>query len=178
MEFYHGNPQDPSWLARISEFHGHLGPWLVVGALVGRDALQRLKTPGHWKINVVCWIPSDRQRTPFSCMLDGLQASCGATTGKRNLWVRNSAEVLADGWPVVHVMRLPEKDRPLEGITYAAKNSLHDWMKHVTDERIEEASRQLARAEVAELIAISPMGQREFAWCGHDEGRLGEGETT
>jgi hypothetical protein len=160
-------PEDPDWLARAALFHGHLGPWLVVGTMVGQDAIRRLDTPGHWKIDVTCWMPPDKHRTPFTCMLDGLQAGCGATMGKRNLWLKASDEVPSDGWPVVHIIRLPEEDRPAEGLAYSATSALHQWMSQVRPERLEEISRQMAADEVDRFFRISVMCKNELARAGH-----------
>ncbi len=168
MHFYlTRDPADPDWLAQAAMFHGHLGPWLVLGTMIGRDAVVRLDTPGFWKIDVVCWMPAERHRTPFTCILDGLQTGCGATTGKRNLRLEESAQVLARGWPVVHVLRLPEADRPVEGMTYAARKALHETLSGVTPENLEEISRRLAADDVARLFDIAPMSPLEMALCGH-----------
>ncbi len=163
MDFYRRDPRDPDWLARVSDFHGHLGPWLVLGAMAGRDAVSRLNTPGHWKIDVVCWMPSDKHRTPFTCILDGLQAGCGATMGKQNLRLMDSAAIAAANWPVVYVMRLPEADRPAEGLVYEATCELHGLIRQVRPDRLEEGSRELAGANVADLFRITPMGPGDFA---------------
>lgn len=158
---------DPEWLAKAALFHGHLGPWLIAGAMVGQDAIRRLDTPGQWKIDVSCWLPADKQRTPFTCVLDGLQCGCGATMGKRNLWMRASEEVLADGWPVIHVVRMADARRTIEGVSYIATCGLHGWMQQVTSERLEEISRQMAADDVPNLFRITSMTAREFAWTGH-----------
>ncbi|HOW69865.1 MAG TPA: formylmethanofuran dehydrogenase subunit E family protein [Phycisphaerae bacterium] len=167
MDFYlDRNPADPEWLARIAVFHGHLGPWLVTGALVGQDAIQRLNTPGHWKIDVTCWMPSDKHRTPFTCILDGLQASSGATLGKQNIHLACAPDVLAGGWPVVHVVRVKDRDRPAEGVAYRATDDLHSLLQAVRSEKLEEYSRDLAREDVARLFDIRPMNQAELAGSG------------
>lgn len=160
------HPADPEWLARTAVFHGHLGPWLVTGALVGQDAIQRLETAGQWKIDVTCWMPSDKHRTPFTCMLDGLQASSGATLGKQNIRLAFAAEVLADGWPVVHVVRLKDANRSAEGLVYRATSYLHGRLEAVAPERLEECSRELAREDVARLFDVRPMSEAELAASG------------
>lgn len=168
MDFYlNANPADPVWLARTALFHGHLGPWLVTGALVGQDAIRRLNTPGQWKIDVTCWMPSDKHRTPFTCMLDGLQASSGATFGKQNIHLAYSAEVLKDGWPVVHVIRLKDAERPAEGVAYRATEYLHGLLQAVKPEKLEEYSRELAREDVARLFDIRPMSEAELSLLRH-----------
>lgn len=170
LEFYQKNPADPDWLAKISDFHGHLGPWLVAGAMVGRNALQRLDTPGQWKIEVVCWMPADRHRTPFTCFLDGLQASCGATMGKRNLWLKEMDVLLQAEWPLVRVIRLPDKDRSAAGVSYTATENLHAWMKRVTHERLEEDSRLLSREDIAGLFRIQILEPAQCAMMGYGSG--------
>lgn len=157
------NKSDPQWLAQASLFHGHLGPWLVVGLLVGRDAIQRLGTPGQWMIDVTCWMPRDKQRTPFSCMLDGLQVSSGATLGKQNIRFDNSDQVLAGSWPVIYITRREEEHRPREGLVYEAREELHQFFTRVTPDRLEEAARELAGKDVEQLFRIQAMGSGEFA---------------
>ena len=154
---------DPEWLARASMFHGHLGPWLVLGLLIGRDAVERLDTPGQWKIEVTCWMPTDKQRTPFSCILDGLQVSSGATLGKQNIRFNDCEEVLQGGWPVVYVVRREGEDRPAEGFVYEATEEVHRFFGQVTHDRLEESARELAGMKVEELCRIQAMGSREFA---------------
>lgn len=168
MEFYQSrNPEDFEWVARAALFHGHLGPWLIAGAMIGQDAIRRLDTPGQWKIQVVCWMPADRHRTPFTCLLDGLQSGCGATMGKRNLWLRDIAEISLDGWPRVHVIRPADGSRSTEGFAYAGTEELHHRIGQVNPERLEADSRQLARGDVARLFQIAPLSEAELAWSGH-----------
>lgn len=164
MEFYlQPNPTDPEWLARTAIFHGHLGPWLVLGALVGQDATRRLETPGQWKIQVTCWMPPDKQRTPFSCMLDGLQVSSGATLGKQNIRFDYSPDVLGESWPVVHVVRPKDAQRGEAGLSYRARHRLHELVRRVTPDTLESASRDLARMPVDGLFEIRELTAQEMA---------------
>jgi formylmethanofuran dehydrogenase subunit E len=64
------------------KFHGHLGPYLVLGLLAGELALKKLKTRKHFGIEVRVW---GADKKPKSCFLDGLQLSTGATYGKGNI---------------------------------------------------------------------------------------------
>ena len=118
--------------------------------------------PGQWKIDVTCWMPADRQRTPFSCILDGLQASSGATLGKQNIRFNQSDDVLNGGWPVIHVVRLKDADRPTEGIAYRATGRFHELLKAVSPEHLEDGSRALAHEEVGSLFEIRPMSPLEL----------------
>jgi len=73
--------QNEEFLLRAVEFHGHLGPYLVLGLkaglfankVLGRDPM---KTEALIKIKTI---------PPESCFADGVQFSTGCTFGKRNI---------------------------------------------------------------------------------------------
>jgi len=84
---YERQPSDPAWLARVVEFHGHLGPSVVAGARIGMAGLRAVEARGYFDVEVVCEGPF--ARPPQACFLDGLQVATGATLGKRTLrWVQ------------------------------------------------------------------------------------------
>ena len=163
MDFYVPDPSDPDWLAHAARFHGHLGPWVTVGAMIGRDAVKHLDTPGHWKIEVICWMPPEKQRTPFSCILDGLQATSGATWGKRNIRLDHSPEVVLDNQPAVYVIRHSSDARPREGLVYHLTDKLTAIMADISPDRLEQISRDIASCDVDELFAVRPMTADELA---------------
>jgi formylmethanofuran dehydrogenase subunit E len=107
-------------------------------------------------------MPPDKQRTPFSCMLDGLQVSSGATLGKQNIRFAYSAEVLSATWPVIHVVRSQDAQRGPAGLSYQARPRLHDWLRTVVPERLEEMSRELAHIPVEELFDIRELTEPEL----------------
>jgi len=73
--------QNEELLLRAIKFHGHLGPYLVLGLkaglfankVLGRDPM---KTEALIKIKTT---------PPESCFVDGVQFSTGCTFGKRNI---------------------------------------------------------------------------------------------
>jgi formylmethanofuran dehydrogenase subunit E len=68
-------------LSRASEFHGHLGPYLVLGLKAGLYANQILgKDP--MKVKAVI---KTKTTPPESCFADGVQFSTGCTLGKGNI---------------------------------------------------------------------------------------------
>lgn len=70
---------------KISEgvnFHGHLGPYLILGILAGEVGLRKLKAGKHFGLDVKVW---GAHKRPKSCLIDGLQLSTGATYGKGNI---------------------------------------------------------------------------------------------
>ncbi|MDD4910025.1 MAG: formylmethanofuran dehydrogenase subunit E family protein [Candidatus Omnitrophica bacterium] len=69
-------------LREAVRFHGHLGPWLVLGLLMGPYALKKIRAGKYFKLRVKVWGAGER---PKSCLIDGLQLSTGATYGKGNI---------------------------------------------------------------------------------------------
>jgi formylmethanofuran dehydrogenase subunit E len=77
-------------LREAEKFHGHLGPWLVLGIRAGETALKRLKGKKYFGLEVkVC----GANKKPKSCLIDGLQLSTGATYGKGNIEKLNSSKI-------------------------------------------------------------------------------------
>jgi formylmethanofuran dehydrogenase subunit E len=78
-------------LKNIEKFHGHLGPYVVVGYRMGKIANKKLGSdPFSKKVLVYTGkIP------PLSCLIDGIQISSGCTIGKGNLEVKNENQAKA-----------------------------------------------------------------------------------
>ncbi|NPV14986.1 hypothetical protein HPY86_08680 [candidate division WOR-3 bacterium] len=71
----------PRELKRAERFHGHLGPWLVLGLRAGRCARKMLNgSPFDLRAVVEC--PA---KPPVSCFIDGVQLGSGCTMGKSNI---------------------------------------------------------------------------------------------
>ncbi|KQC13122.1 MAG: formylmethanofuran dehydrogenase [Methanosaeta sp. SDB] len=69
-------------IERATEFHGHLGPFLVLGIRMGLLALRELSSSGYEGIEALV----KTGNTPsLSCLLDGIQVSTGCTMGKGNI---------------------------------------------------------------------------------------------
>lgn len=67
-------------------FHGHIGPYLVLGLKAGELANSILdKDPFKMRAEVFC-----PPRTPYSCIIDGIQFSTGCTMGKCNITMHPS----------------------------------------------------------------------------------------
>ncbi|MBM3255733.1 MAG: hypothetical protein FJZ08_05475 [Candidatus Omnitrophica bacterium] len=69
-------------LKEAISFHGHLGPYLVLGILAGEYALKKLNCRKYFGLQVKV---SGASKKPKSCLVDGLQLSTGATYGKGNI---------------------------------------------------------------------------------------------
>jgi formylmethanofuran dehydrogenase subunit E len=153
-ERYERQLEDPEWLARLGTFHGHLGPWVVIGHMIGTDALHRLDTPGYFEIEVVCWMPPEHQRQPWSCILDGLQVGSGATMGKQNIRFAWSAEMASEKGPVVQVLLHPSSERLGAGVEYRLRDDLTKWLATMKPDRVETMSRELATRTPESLFEV------------------------
>jgi formylmethanofuran dehydrogenase subunit E len=71
-------------------FHGHLGPWLIIGLIMGRFGLKKIKAKKYFGLEIYVSIPN---RKPISCLIDGLQLSSGCTLGKGNIKVIPSNKI-------------------------------------------------------------------------------------
>ncbi len=69
-------------LHRLRQFHGHVGPYAVLGYRLGLWILQRLGCARYFGASVTVRGPDS---TPFTCTLDGIQMATGYTLGKGNL---------------------------------------------------------------------------------------------
>jgi inosine-uridine nucleoside N-ribohydrolase len=69
-------------LGRMKEFHGHLGPYVVLGYRMGLIALEQSGSAGHFEISAEV---HSILMPPRSCLIDGVQLGSGCTLGKRNI---------------------------------------------------------------------------------------------
>lgn len=77
-------------IGKLREFHGHIGPYVIIGYRMGKRAERDLALKGHFdlRITVEC-----SGAPPESCPVDGLQVSTGATCGKRNIVIVGDREL-------------------------------------------------------------------------------------
>jgi len=79
-------------LVRIEDFHGHLGPYVILGFRAGQLALRSLGVVGYFDLEARVWSGT---KPPLSCFADGVQLGSGCTTGKGNLVVEAGEAGLA-----------------------------------------------------------------------------------
>ena len=73
------------------KFHGHLGPFLVLGLKAGLYANQLLGKD-YFKTNVVV---ETEVTPPCSCFVDGVQFATGCTMGKGNIQLKKNNSLSA-----------------------------------------------------------------------------------
>ncbi|MGQ9725628.1 MAG: FmdE family protein [Candidatus Bathycorpusculaceae bacterium] len=81
-------------IKEAEKFHGHLGPFLVLGVRMSETAKKILKTASeeNFDLQVTAKLPL---LTPFSCVLDGIQVTTRCTIGNQRLKIENSSKEIA-----------------------------------------------------------------------------------
>jgi len=73
-------------------FHGHLGPFLVIGVRMGLIGLRELKTTrGNPKLQATTIV---KHVVPFSCAIDGIQVTTQCTVGNGKLKLKSTQETV------------------------------------------------------------------------------------
>ncbi|MBS7606247.1 formylmethanofuran dehydrogenase [Candidatus Bathyarchaeota archaeon] len=83
------------------KFHGHLGPFLILGLKAGLLS-NKVLGKDYFKTRVIV---ETRLKPPYSCFIDGIQVATGCTMGKGNIEIR-------DGNPIY--VRFVKNGRVLE----------------------------------------------------------------
>ncbi|MCX7919270.1 MAG: formylmethanofuran dehydrogenase subunit E family protein [bacterium] len=71
-------------LNQLIQFHGHLGPYLVLGYRMGAIGLRETNAKKYFGVNIAVHCPN---KPPVRCLIDGLQFATGATYGKANICI-------------------------------------------------------------------------------------------
>ena len=92
------------------DFHGHLGPYLILGILAGQFAVEKLNCKKYFGLRVKVW---GARLKPKSCLIDGLQLSTGATYGKGNIAKLNGSNIKIEFYDLLRqnkvVLKLKKK---------------------------------------------------------------------
>ncbi len=78
-------------IVRLTEFHGHLGPYLIIGMKMGEISNNILGTEtgaGSTHFHKKAIVKTGTV-PPISCIIDGIQYTSGCTLGKGNIEVLN-----------------------------------------------------------------------------------------
>ncbi|MGB8780277.1 MAG: formylmethanofuran dehydrogenase subunit E family protein [Candidatus Bathyarchaeia archaeon] len=83
--------ETPLLVENAAKLHGHLGPFLVIGVRMGELAKRHLQVDDKTNCRLKASIKTPLI-TPFSCVIDGIQASTSCTVGNRKLKIENSTK--------------------------------------------------------------------------------------
>jgi len=122
--------------------HGHLGPFLIIGGRSGISA-NRILNPTHNGSNALQATVRLPLRTPYSCILDGIQSTTKCTIGNQRLKTIDSPEEMTAKF------KMQGSDKSLI-ITASAK---------IIGEIENEFSRGATNEELAAKIASAPEDQ-------------------
>lgn len=132
--------QSEDLLVGAIKFHGHLGPFLVLGLKAGLAGVDYLGKD-YFK---VCAKVETAARPPRSCFIDGIQFSSGCTTGKTNLEVKVGDNVSVEFTKGERKINLTVKTEMLEFLARISSN-----------DQSETVSRQLMQKPDSELFLVN-----------------------
>jgi len=129
-------------ISRAELFHGHLGPFLVIGLRMGMVARRLLQFEGHFDVRVTAFTGRE---TPISCIVDGLQFGTGATLGKGNIEVAE----MPDGCPAARI----ETDGHAVTVSLcrSALQNVQSRMEREAGEKVAEDVAHLSESELFEI---------------------------
>ena len=130
-------------LKKAIEFHGHLGPYLVLGLLAGEAALKKLKAKKYFGIILTVY---GANKKPKSCLIDGLQLSTGATYGKGNIKKINAPAI------EIHVLNKASEKKIILGLKNKITQEIDKAKSHKDCEALAE---KLFRKEPREIFNLS-----------------------
>ncbi|HPT74489.1 MAG TPA: formylmethanofuran dehydrogenase subunit E family protein [Methanomassiliicoccaceae archaeon] len=126
----------PKELIDLKRFHGHLGPYAVIGYRMG--VIARARFPER----IYALLHSGTRR-PLSCMADGVQMSSCCTLGKGNITLRDDGEASAefsDGFEHLRIDLLPEIRARIDTET-----------THATEEKISQELYEMPDASIFKI---------------------------
>ncbi|MFP4545871.1 MAG: formylmethanofuran dehydrogenase subunit E family protein [Methanomassiliicoccales archaeon] len=126
----------PEELERLKEFHGHLGPWAVVGYRMGKIARRRFP-------NKIWGVVYSGSKPPISCMIDGVQFTSCCTLGKDNIRVKEEDEAKGRFYDQNTLMEIRLEDGVRERIG-----------EHMSKDTEEELSMEIWNAKDEEIFRI------------------------
>jgi formylmethanofuran dehydrogenase subunit E len=129
-----------SLIKKAADFHGHLGPFLVLGVRMGLVGVRELGAKENAeKLHVTVML---NYSVPFSCVIDGIQVATKCTVGNKKLRVKNSSGMAAK-------FELQNRRYVSVAVNPVAFNKLK---KEVRSEKV--SSEELR--ELAQLVASMP----------------------
>ncbi len=135
-------------LEKAVDFHGHLGPFLVLGVRMGLTGLRELGTrKGDPKLRITA---TTKPSVPFSCLIDGIQSATQCTVGNRKLKLNSSRESISAKF------QIPEGNALTITLNPIKKEELERLLsKHGSVREIEKIARKVVSMPEMELFKIN-----------------------
>jgi len=138
--------REPSdWWQAIRDYHGHVGPWNVLGYRIGKRALKEFgERWGSHALDITCYVPL---RTPFTCMADGLTLGTGNTLGRLDIRLAEAPDVAS----IRVAVRRKTGD---ETLIFTPRRDFLDKIAKVTDKTLDALAHECADLPDEQLFAI------------------------
>jgi formylmethanofuran dehydrogenase subunit E len=132
-----------TWVKAAADFHGHLGPFLVLGVRAGLIGLRELQTSrGDFELHATAIL---EREVPFSCTIDGIQVVTQCTTGNGRLQIKNAKNRFAARF------QLNNK----RAVTVTFKPARFEELKNT----LPKTARSYKNIQLARRIALLPEGE-------------------
>ncbi|UCE15726.1 MAG: hypothetical protein JSV12_07635 [Candidatus Bathyarchaeota archaeon] len=134
-------------LEKAADFHGHFGPFLVIGVRMGLIGIRRLEAKKYdGKLRVTAML---EHSVPFSCAIDGIQVTTKCTIGNKKLKLIDSSGIAAK-------FELQHKGQVTVMVNPVAFNRLKRRLlsENVPPEKMEKLARMVASMPEEELFII------------------------
>lgn len=137
-----GQKQDLNDLLWEAEkFHGHMGPFLVIGLRMGLIGIREMRTK-HNKEGLRATVML-KYHVPFSCVIDGIQVVTNCTIGNKKLRIKRGSPDIATKFELQNRRQVTVRVNP------ATLNRLKNELL------VEKSSPEKVR-KLAEIIASMP----------------------
>ncbi|MDH5684745.1 MAG: formylmethanofuran dehydrogenase subunit E family protein [candidate division WOR-3 bacterium] len=134
--------QNEELLSQAVKFHGHLGPYLVLGLRAGLFANQVLEKDPMKTEAIIETLPEP----PESCFVDGVQFTTGCTMGKRNISLVEGEGLKATFKKDKKILTLTLKQEVIDEINSLPPDEEEAW---------ENLARDLYQREIERIFEIS-----------------------
>lgn len=138
----HDETDDPPAITRTALVHGMAGPFAVAGYRMGTAALLKLGLRrGSMDLDVTHYSPPEVQ---WSCVIDGLQASTGASLGKMNLHRVDSKETYS----------VVKNKKTGQSLRFDLQESLIQANRNVPYDELYDAGKKIATLTNEEIFRV------------------------
>jgi len=134
-------------LKKAAEFHGHLGPFLVIGVRMGLIGVRELKAKENDnKLRVTAML---KHSVPFSCIIDGIQVATKCTIGNQKLKLIDSLGITVE-------FELQQREKVTVTVNPTAFNRLKGRLlsENVSQEETQKLASVIASMPEEELFII------------------------
>lgn len=134
-------------IKRAAKFHGHLGPFLVIGVRMGLIGVRELKPKANQgQLHVTAKL---KYSVPFSCVLDGIQITTRCTFGNQKLTLKDSSDIAAE-------FQLPHTKKVTIAVSQTTFNELQKQLlsKNPSTHEVEELAQLIASMPEKDLFVI------------------------